>query len=699
MKRTLAVVIVALCSVLAVGTAAADVPPLVLMEGRLSDDQGQPVDGDVTLSFQFFTQEVDGEPLAVGDPDPNTEITVPVTAGVFRQWLALPSETLGDAEALWVEVTVHEGQDSETMTPRLEVVSVPYALRSGASFFAEECGECVTSLTCSCTLDDFDLTPYATITWVEGTCVTEEDLLAELADYCKADEQGQCGDITQNDVQVYLTENGYLKLPGDEGILLAFLADNGFNACECYGDAEVAAYLGANDFHAGPHYGDSDVEAVLAAKGYCTECYADNDVGSYLALYCAANPSSALCYGDADVAALLAVYCDDNPDSELCAPGGLSCSDCQDIFNWALADAPGGEALFAQNSDLLDGMDSLEFEPAGTAVEVVGQHESDWAHLTSEEAGILTGGSNADALHVHSGGSIGGLGPGLITSEMTKKYLSTDTPKPTPLPDPAFDFYSFQSAIDVPDFGSIQAISIGVDLLHGDLSEVKLELNHDGDNILLADVGDLSGEALSVEWTPDDVLGLSGFIGTELNGEWKLQYTDGINTGGNAGAVTSWFLQVEFVSSEVVIVKGDFVVEGHGLYGLIGQSEIRNKTGGSAKTVLCSVVVPPNSVSNFIHVVSQVKTSSYSVNGGGCSGSSSVELVWSDAEGVETVLALGSGSGGGCCGGKNDKYSQEEIVFNEDYDLSSGGEFIVYGWWSGCGSGEAQCYNLTVFGQ
>lgn len=373
MKRTLAVVIVALCSVLAVGVAVADVPPLVLMEGRLADDQGQPVDGDVTLSFQFFTQEADGEPLVVGDPDPNVELPVPVVAGVFRQWLALPSEVLGDAEALWVEVTVHEGQDSEAMTPRLEVVSVPYALRSG---YAAQCGICDDS-PCSCDLDDFDLSAYATIAWVEGMCITQEDLEATLVGYCEE----PCGDLTLDDVQVYLTENGYLKLPGDEDILLSFLADNGFYACECYGDAEVASYLGDNDYHAGPHYGDSEVEAVLAvknycqtcysdadvevllgAKGYCTDCYSNLDVENYLALYCAGNPFSDLCYGEPDVIQLLGGYCIEYPASPLCAQEGTSCEDCQAQFAWALADAPGGQALSASDLDCVSCVQAGELD-------------------------------------------------------------------------------------------------------------------------------------------------------------------------------------------------------------------------------------------------------------------------------------------------------------------------------------------------
>jgi len=606
MKRTLAVVIVALCSVLAVGTAAADVPPLVLMEGRLADDQGQPVDGDVTLSFQFFTQEVDGEPLAVGDPDPNAEVTVPVTAGVFRQWLALPSETLGAAEALWVEVMVHEGQDSETMTPRLEVVSVPYALRSGAAFFAEECGECITSQTCSCTLDDFDLTPYATITWVEGMCVTEEDLLAELADYCKADEQGQCGDFTQNDVQVYLTENGYLKLPGDEDILLAFLADNGFNACECYGDTEVAAFLLDNDYHPGPHYSETDTLAYLDQEGYepgnfflrkdgSSPLEGEWDLSGYpllnIVIHNAASaeapddPSPGQLYWDTSE---LVMKVFSGADWEVVGTGAggpapdVECNGCVDpedvSFAWALADAPGGVALFAANSNLLDGMDSSEFEAAGTAETLVGQHESDWGHLSVEAAEVLTGGpsSTADAFHTHSTGGFDGLDTELLSSTYSKKYWSTDTPKPTPLPDPQYDFYSFQSVIEVPDAGKINSLAVGVNMLHGDLNEVKLELSHLGQNVLLADEGSLDGDSLSIEWKADDIPELSSFVAQELAGDWSLQYTDGQNPSGNAGALLSWYIVVEYVSSETLTIKGNLVVEGSGLHHLLGIVATRN---------------------------------------------------------------------------------------------------------------------------
>jgi PKD repeat protein len=107
-------------------TAALAVPKTINYQGRLSDFEGVPVNGTVSMTFAIYNAPTDGELLWS-----ETQPSVTVTDGAFS--VALGSVTpfaITFDEDYYLGVTV--GGDAE-MTPRAALVSVPYALRAKES--------------------------------------------------------------------------------------------------------------------------------------------------------------------------------------------------------------------------------------------------------------------------------------------------------------------------------------------------------------------------------------------------------------------------------------------------------------------------------------------------------------------------------------------------------------------------------------
>lgn len=104
------------------GYASADVPWRMNYQGRLLDAGGQPVSKNVSVEVKIYSQETEGSALyteAIG--------MVSVVNGIYSFKFGAESMTnaLAASEA-WLELIV----DSETLTPRKQLVAVPYALRA-----------------------------------------------------------------------------------------------------------------------------------------------------------------------------------------------------------------------------------------------------------------------------------------------------------------------------------------------------------------------------------------------------------------------------------------------------------------------------------------------------------------------------------------------------------------------------------------
>ncbi len=110
------------------GPASAVVPLKINFQGRL-DESGQPVDATKTFVFRIYDALTGGTPLWVSQSQP-----IAVSKGVFSAELAAgylsdlstPSDisTATFSGARYVEIVV----DGQTLSPRQEIVSAPYAL-------------------------------------------------------------------------------------------------------------------------------------------------------------------------------------------------------------------------------------------------------------------------------------------------------------------------------------------------------------------------------------------------------------------------------------------------------------------------------------------------------------------------------------------------------------------------------------------
>lgn len=97
-------------------------------QGRLTDGQGNPLNGNYDLMFQIFDDAEGGAKIG-GDM---VKDNVPVADGLFTVELTVPQDAIY-GQALWLQVQV-EGQH---LWPRQELLPVPYALslRPGANIY------------------------------------------------------------------------------------------------------------------------------------------------------------------------------------------------------------------------------------------------------------------------------------------------------------------------------------------------------------------------------------------------------------------------------------------------------------------------------------------------------------------------------------------------------------------------------------
>ena len=104
------------------------VPDLIDYQGKLTDSDGNPIEGTVSITFSIYDVEIGGAALWT-----ETQNAVEVSDGLFH--ILLGSETafpedLFNESSLWIGINV-DG-DGE-MTPRCRIASVPFAIQSGTS--------------------------------------------------------------------------------------------------------------------------------------------------------------------------------------------------------------------------------------------------------------------------------------------------------------------------------------------------------------------------------------------------------------------------------------------------------------------------------------------------------------------------------------------------------------------------------------
>lgn len=106
---------------------SADVPNLIDYQGRLTDDNGDPVTGNVSITFSIYDVETGGTALWT-----ETQGSIDVEAGLFQVSLGSSSrflpDSLFDDPDRWLGINV--AGDGE-MSPRTKIASVPYAITDG----------------------------------------------------------------------------------------------------------------------------------------------------------------------------------------------------------------------------------------------------------------------------------------------------------------------------------------------------------------------------------------------------------------------------------------------------------------------------------------------------------------------------------------------------------------------------------------
>ena len=117
-------VLVVVC--LLVGARADAVPLSFNYQGLLTDSQGQPVaDGEHSLIFKIYDVSSGPDaPLWTSDP---TNVTT--HAGIFTTAVSPSPAGIFDNDELWLETVV----EAEPLTPRIKLLSVPFAIRAATA--------------------------------------------------------------------------------------------------------------------------------------------------------------------------------------------------------------------------------------------------------------------------------------------------------------------------------------------------------------------------------------------------------------------------------------------------------------------------------------------------------------------------------------------------------------------------------------
>ncbi len=112
--------------VLGLVLAGCGLTPQTTYQGRLTDQNGNPLNGTVTITFDFYDASTGGTKLYTEND------TVTVTDGLFDTVLGPSSATSGLtpkdlSQPLWVEITINDGTNTETLSPRQRLYGAPYA--------------------------------------------------------------------------------------------------------------------------------------------------------------------------------------------------------------------------------------------------------------------------------------------------------------------------------------------------------------------------------------------------------------------------------------------------------------------------------------------------------------------------------------------------------------------------------------------
>jgi hypothetical protein len=120
------IVVIAALVLLGTGCAEDRLAPQTSYQGRLTDENGYPLNGTVDLTIKLYHADSGGNAV-----HSETHSNVAVDDGLFD--MAIGPTALGSlapedmTQPLWLEVTVDDGTYSEVLTPRQRLLGSPYA--------------------------------------------------------------------------------------------------------------------------------------------------------------------------------------------------------------------------------------------------------------------------------------------------------------------------------------------------------------------------------------------------------------------------------------------------------------------------------------------------------------------------------------------------------------------------------------------
>ncbi len=149
---------------------------------------------------------------------------------------------------------------------------------------------------------------------------------------------------------------------------------------------------------------------------------------------------------------------------------------------------------------------------------------------------------------------------------LTNQFITTTLPTKLPIAIPDNNPVGIETSLVVPDVGVAQTLSVSVELANSDISKLKLTLYDPANAAYVLYDKSGSGTALKTTW-PAPTKTVSGDLGTWIGknpkGTWRLLVVDtGFTNNTTDGAVTSWNVSFQTLSSGLVAANKDFTVNG-----------------------------------------------------------------------------------------------------------------------------------------
>ena len=109
--------------------AVAQAPPQLLQQGRLLDDAGEPMTGDVVMEFSIYDAPSEGATLWQSEFTVSVDETGFYSAVLGAHGTPLTADVFSQAQT-WIGIAVDGGEE---LSPRFQLQSVPYSLSSARS--------------------------------------------------------------------------------------------------------------------------------------------------------------------------------------------------------------------------------------------------------------------------------------------------------------------------------------------------------------------------------------------------------------------------------------------------------------------------------------------------------------------------------------------------------------------------------------